>query len=138
MILMIDNKGVSKGFILFIKKRMLTYCLSHLELSKLDKFDEYFKSEGFVNTYKVSNLSSRNIIYLGISHLSHRRYETETQLSIDDSLYYPGTNIKISSLCKLINFGNMDIDGYPIFSNTFQHFRDNIDKYIDKHIMNLR
>jgi hypothetical protein len=37
----------------------------------------------------------------------------------------------------LINFGNLSIDSYPIFTETFNHFSMNIKKYVEKCGMGL-
>ena len=131
MTLVVDNKDITKGFILYIKKRMLGYVAMKLDVKKLIKYDEYFNS----NTFKLggkTKISSKKVILLGITNLSHKRYEATTHIFINPNINYPGTPLKVVDLCKMINFGTLSIDGYPIFTNTFNHFSKNIKKYMDR------
>lgn len=37
----------------------------------------------------------------------------------------------LSDICSLINYGNVDIKGYPIFTENFRELKDNIKYYIN-------
>lgn len=130
MTLIIDNKNITKSFIPYLKKRILGYIVSILNFNKLIKYDEYFNSTDFKSDSKIT-ISTKKIILISMSNLIHERYETTTHISINPNINYPGTNFKIIDLCKVINFGTLSIDAYPIFTETFSHFSKNIKKYID-------
>jgi hypothetical protein len=130
MTLIVENKNITKSFIPYLKKRLLGHVALLLDTNKLKKYDEYFKSEGFDNNYQVT-INSKRVILLGLSNLQHKRYDTTTHIFINPNTQYPGTTYKIVDLCKMINFGTLSIEGYSIFSNTFEHFQKNINKYID-------
>ena len=138
MTLIVDNKDITTHFISFIKKRMLGYISVLISFKRLAPFDEYFASDEFKSVSNNVKVSSRKVIVLGMSNLTHKRYETTTHIFINPNIYYPGTGLKLADLCKIINFGNMSIDAYPIFTETFDHFSKNIKKYIDKCIVGLR
>ena len=74
---------------------------------------------------------------MGMSNLVHKRFDTVTQIFINPNLTYPGTNLKVEDLCKIINYGTLSIDAYPIFSMTFEHFSKNLGKYVDRCIMGV-
>ena len=42
--------------------------------------------------------------------------------------------VNLLSICKFINYGNAEIPGYQIFTNTFDHFAKNIDTYINRYL----
>lgn len=131
MILIVENKDINRSFIPYLKKRLLGYITLILELRKLTKYDEYFASEDFGNVTQIP-INPRKVIMLGMTNLQHKRYKTTTHIFINPNLYYPGTPYKVVELCKLINYGSLSVEGYPIFSDTFEHFQKSIHKYTDK------
>ena len=137
MTLIVDNKDINLHFIKYLKRRMLGHISLILNTQKLVPFDEYFSSDEFMLMSGGVRVSSRKVIILGMTNLIHKRYETTTHIFINPNIYFTGTNIKLVDLCKIINFGNMSVDGYPIFTETFDYFSKNIKKYIDKSITGL-
>ena len=137
MTLIVDNKDINLHFIKFIKRKMLEHISLILNFKKLTPFDEYFKSEEFNKLSNNVRVSSKKVIVLGMTNLIHKRYETNTHIFINPNILFPGTDIKLVDLCKIINYGNMSIEGYPIFTDTFEHFSKNINKYIDRSIAGL-
>ena len=115
---------------------MLGYLSIILDMKKLIVFDEYFESEEFGNDTKVK-IDSKRVVLMGMTNLSHKRYDTYTQLFINPNTLYPGTSFKVVDLCKVINFGTLSVDGYPIFTQTFDYFSQNIDKYKEKCMIGL-
>lgn len=132
MLLIVDNKDITESFIPYLKRRMLRHICFRLDDSKLIKFDEYFKSNK-----DTKDVTSKHIIMLAMSNLQHKRYEDNTHIFINPNITYPETNIRIVDLCKIINFGTLSIEGYPIFTMTFDHFSRNIKKYVEKCAMGL-
>lgn len=137
MTLVVDNKDVTQNFILYLKKKMLSHIAYILDIKKLQAYDEYFSSDEFKQISNNTIVSSKKVIVLSMSNLVHKRYETTTHIFIDPNMAYPGTNLKIVDLCKIINYGTLSIDAYPIFTMTFNHFSENIGKYTDRCIRGL-
>jgi hypothetical protein len=105
-----------------------------LNPKRLVKYSEYFKSDEFENDFGVT-IEPKKVLVMGMSNLQHKRYETNTHIFINPLLLYPGTTYRVVDLCKIINFGTLSIEGYPLLSEVFEHFQHNIPKYIDKCIM---
>ena len=131
MTIVVDNKYINQGFISFIKKRILGYMSVILNINKLQRYDELFQSEEFLILSNKTSISSRKVVLMAMTNLIHKRYETNTHIFINPNINYPGTNMKIVDLCKIINYGTLSIDAYPIFTETFNHIQQNIGKYID-------
>lgn len=136
MTLIVENKNITQSFIPYLKKRMLGYLSIILNMKKLIVFDEYFESEEFGNDTKVK-IDSKRVVLMGMTNLSHKRYDTYTQLFINPNILYPGTSFKVVDLCKVINFGTLSVDGYPIFTQIFDYFSQNIDNYKEKCMIGL-
>lgn len=137
MILVVDNEYATQKFISFLKQRMLSHLSAIIDTKKLIPYDEYFNTDEFRELYGDGNVSAVKVVVFGMKHLSHKRYESNTHIFINPNVNYPGTQINLFTLCKLINFGNMSIDAYPIFTDTFNHFSKNLSKYIDKCIIGI-
>lgn len=137
MTLVVDNKNITTNFVLFLKKKMLSHMASILDTKRLQPYNEYFSSDEFLKLTNNTVIDSRRVILLSMSNLVHKRFETTTQIFINPNMTYPGTNFKLIDLCKIINYGTLSIDAYPIFTITFNHFHNNIGKYIDRCILGV-
>jgi hypothetical protein len=42
--------------------------------------------------------------------------------------------VRIETLCRLINYGNSSVKGYPIFTDTFNQVALNIKLYVDEYL----
>ena len=131
MNIVVNNISISNGFINFIKQKTFGYMATILNIDKLDVYDEYFK---YIHN---TDILAKKVIILSMSNLSHDRQETTTTIYINPDLKYPGTNINLIDLCKIINNGNLNIPSYPIFTQTFEHIQNNLPKYLDKFIIGI-
>ena len=131
MTLIVDNKDINTGFIMFLKRKMLSYISMIVDRRKLRPFDEYFKSDEALSLTNGVRILPIRAIVLSMSTLSHKRYD-DAHIFINPNVNYPGTDIKLADICKFINFGNMSVEGYPIFTTTFEYFNKHINKYIER------
>ena len=80
-------------------------------------------------------ISADNIILQGINNLEYIYTDYSIEISVNNKINIQNLDqVKLISIIKLINYGNKDIVGYPIFIDTFNYFAENIDAYIDKYI----
>lgn len=137
MTIVVENKHINKGFIPFLKNKLLGYLSTILDIKKLQKYDELFKSEEFLKESDNTIVNAKKVILMGMTNLIHKRYETTTHIFINPNINYPGTNLKLVDLCKIINYGTLSIDAYPLFTQTFSYVQSNIGRYIDRYTKGL-
>jgi hypothetical protein len=137
MLLVVENEKANIGFISFLKRRLRMRILSSLNLTKLSKFDEFFESDYFKTLYGDKKVLASKVVVLGANNLRHTIIQESGSIYIDPNMYYPGTQIKLVDLCNLINFGNLSVDAYPVFSDAFQHFSNNLEEYSDRFLMGV-
>ena len=137
MTLLIENVNFKRGFIRFLKKRILQYAMLSLSPKRLHTFDEFFNSSAFRPESINVRISSRRVLLIGLSNLEHSRGDTTTSIFISPTIRYPGTDYLIVDLCRLINYGNLSVEPYPIISDTMTHFSKHIRKYQNKFILGL-
>ena len=133
MTLLVEEKYNKIDFLKFLKRRILTYFASVVNTKKVLPYDEYFKSDEFKEKFGDVSISSLLVIKLGITNLKVVTYPTYSTISINDAVMYPDTKIRVLDLCKIINYGNLSVDAYPIFTNVFLHFKINMKKYVNKY-----
>ena len=137
MLLIVENKDITLHFISYLKHRMLRHLATLLNTKRLNEYDDYFNSDAFKAMCGEVRVSARRVILLGMTNLSHKRYEEVTHIFINPNINYPDTNLKVVDLCKVINYGTLSIDAYPIISETFDHFSNNIEKYKERCMIGL-
>lgn len=126
MNIVVDNKYVTKGFISFLKKRIQMHAHSIVNIPKLKIYDEYFK------IIYNEEISSIRLFKISLSHLDYKIDDIITTIYIDPNIKYPGTQIKIIDLCRIMNYGALNIPPYPIFTNISDYFTNNIKTYANK------
>lgn len=137
MNLVIEDKRELLGddFSSWLIDKMKIHFYSILDKNKLIRWDKYLNETETIKKIYDITLSSEKILKDGIESLVCDRFPQCLVIHIDRTqlvfgLYYT----KLESLCKLINYGNSQISGYPILSEVFQEFVDNIDTYIDRYV----
>ena len=137
MTLLIDHKYDYPSFIAFLKRRLMGYVAQHVNRGKLMVLDEYFKSDSFLELYGTNNVSAYTVIRLSLTNLTYTHFPSYAILSVNDKVLYPGTNIRLVDLCKIINYGNLSVEAYPIVTDTFRHFSTHIKQYVNKYEMGV-
>lgn len=56
-------------------------------------------------------------------------------ISINPSVYAKNFlhSVKLATVCELINYGNVDVKGYPIFTQRFAEVREHLTEYVNKY-----
>ena len=72
----------------------------------------------------------KTILIYGINHLHYTETSEKIIIKMNYYLNCPNIDAKLYDICKLVNYGNLNIKGYPIFTNVFKHILNNIDFYI--------
>ncbi|WP_300924727.1 hypothetical protein [uncultured Clostridium sp.] len=82
------------------------------------------------NEYRI--ISAKNILLGGIYNLRVRISGNNSFIEIDPSVIIPNTSAKFIDIVKLINFGNLDLQGYRIISDTMEYFAENINLFYNQ------
>lgn len=87
---------------------------SIIDRKYLKNFDNYLS-----NKYKT-NINSNQIISIALKSLIVYNHQDNYQITINPNIFVPGINAKLYDICALINYGNLDITGYPIFDKAME------------------
>lgn len=119
MKLTIDSTDTNFGY--FILKQVRKFCNRYISNSNFKELDEQ------MSKYLNVKVSSEDILRSGLDNLILLTGKDTLSILIDNSVKYLRTNIKVSHLCELINYGNLSIDSYPMFTRAFTYIKINIE-----------
>ena len=119
-----DNKFITEGFIRFLVRLLRREVLSMLDKRGFEKTDNFLRSLGL-------NISSEETVLLGVRNLTYTETEKDYSIHIDHNEKVAGTNYKVETLCKIIEYGNTVCKPQRIFTESIKHIEDNISKYYD-------
>jgi hypothetical protein len=105
----------------------------NLNVDKIKEFESYFQSDEFKSKWGDIIVNAPTILKLTILNLKIIKYPTHTILTLNDTMFYPNTKVRLIDLCKLLNYGNLSVKPYAILSDTFIHFNVNMKSYINKY-----
>lgn len=126
MQLIVSKLAVDLPFVNFLIEKIQEYFINHLDGRQIARWDKYLKENVATFSKIKSQVSARDILVSGISNLIVLQTDSSYIITVDPNNVLYGTNLKVSSLCKLINNGNLSISGYPVFTRTFEMFKLNI------------
>lgn len=131
----VDRTENSEEFSNWLLKVIRQEILSNLNPRKLSVYEEYIKESNVFNMQEktLNNLNITNVIYTFIRTLRKDMFEYSylyvfnTHIKYDNTTYY--------EICKLVNYGNSEIKGYPFITDVFSNIQTNIKEY--EHMYNV-
>jgi hypothetical protein len=136
MLLQIDNRNnlLDESFGSWLVSKIKDDIIYNIDLAKLDPWDLYFKKSKLFESLDGSDVKTSDIVLAGCRNLTCRKLTSSLVISIANNQFVPGLNgVVVDSACKLINYGNLSISGYSIFTDSFQRIANNIDSYITRY-----
>lgn len=135
MIIRIDNPEglkLDEFIITYLIPELRCECYSRLDKRLCDKWTNYFKSadlgwDRFGD--KVVVPSAYDVIVAGIQNITYSKQGVDYLVFINNNEITPRGCAKLNDICHLINYGNLSVSPYPIFSSAF--------KAIDKRVNEL-
>lgn len=130
------TEEINKDFGEFLIVKIKELLLLNINEPRLILLNNYINNEiiAFKSIYR-KHISAQEIILLGLQHLKVSESPTNILISINSNIFIPGYDrIKLLDACKLINYGNSEIKGYPIFTNTFTKIVNEIDDYYNEYL----
>ena len=102
---------------------------TEVKVKKYSNIDKYLSELDFMENHKV--VSSDTIIRQGLRNLIVTSGKDSYSIHVNDTILFDMENkIKLSSMCKLINYGTLSVRGYPIIIELFTYYANNLDKLL--------
>ena len=131
-----DPKNLlDRSFIMWFKVKVRDKIIQSIQDDKLKAWDKYINENPTYKSIYKKHINIKDIIVAGAANLDFTKSESNFMIFINRNIFTPGLDrIKLESICKLINFGSLEIKGYPIFTNTFDYFAESIQDYVDRYL----
>lgn len=102
---------------------------TEVKVKKYSNIDKYLSELDFMENHK--GVSSDTIIRQGLRNLIVTSGKDSYSIHVNDTILFDMENkIKLSSMCKLINYGTLSVRGYPIIIELFTYYANNLDKLL--------
>ena len=110
------------------------YFIDSINVKKLELYNIYLNGNKVIlfDYGGKRILSAKNILIGGIYNLIVKRTINKFIIEINPNIFIPNTSAKFIDIVKLINFGNMSLQGYPVVTETMDYFANNINKYYNE------
>ncbi len=127
-------------FCIWLEDELFNYLNSNIDDRQLDRFDNYINENLQINFIdKLPRfLKSRDILLSAFKNLDIRKQGKSYIIDIDPLKFIPNTNAKFIDIVRLINYGNMEINGYPIIDNTFDYFANNLQDLYQQYLKEIQ
>ena len=119
------NTKYGLEFVLYIIKKLQEYIIGNINDKKLVFIEEYI-NQNYKSIYR-KHISARDVLVSSAMNLTYQIYANKFTVEIDSKQILYGTNAKLYDICKLINFGVLGIGSYPVLTESFDYFKDNLD-----------
>ena len=135
MQIIIDKTQDNELFSNWLLKVVRHEIISNLNPRKLSVYEEYIKESNIFNMSQktLNNFKIINVIYIFIRTLRKDTFKHTYIYSFNEHIKYD--NVTYYEICKLVNYGNSEIKGYPFITNVLSNIQKNIKEY--EHIYNV-
>ena len=97
-----------------------------IDYRKLHKFQTLInKNKTILGPFK-KYVSGKDVFITCVENIIVQETTNKLIYQIDPTAIYPGTFIKISMLGRMINYGTLNSQAYPIFTDIFTQVKNNI------------
>ena len=131
----ITSKNFDDAFISWLLRIIRFEIIKSLDDKRLISFNEKVESEELFESKSNKKFDVRKAIILSLNDLSFRKVKDTYIIEISGDKIFPNYNVKVKTICNLLNYGNISIPGFPIYSNAFQHVKSNLKRYYEMYLM---
>lgn len=129
MQLTIDNsdKRFDDGFFEYLRRFITRQLIIRCNPAKFKGFEEAVATQPQLLKPFRKTISGRDVFYAGVNNLVIKRFlNGEITIEVNPNTKFYGTNTKLVTLVKFLNYGNGDYKGYPIFTDTFDYVNEHL------------
>lgn len=123
-----------QSFYIYLRNSLQQYMMNTIDKRKLVPWDTYFNKSLEFNNYRSGIVHTYSALNIATSYLVIKDIPEGKLIQFNENVQHPNFNqLKVIQFCKLINYGNQTINGYPLFTDAFKHFANCFDMYLDKY-----
>ena len=130
------SKLLDERFGKWLCRRLLFSVIDEIEKdpAKFELFNSYINQNNIFSSVnnKNTDVDSKSVVLEGARNFICKG--TPLVLAIDPNQYVKGLDrVPLQQFCKFINYGNLSIKGFPIFTNVFENAAEHIDELVEEY-----
>lgn len=128
------NKFVDVAFGKWLIRHIQVQLLTNIDTKKLLRWDKYLTESNKIPRLYNKQYRAEDFIIIAVNNLICTGTDGEIVIKINPVIMAPGLDrIKLVDLMRLINYGNIQQKGYPLFSDTFREVSNSINSYLQSY-----
>lgn len=105
--------------------------ISSIDKTKLSALDNYLAETALIKPLSKTPPKTFDVIVFIANNLKCEGTDGEIYITVSKTAFVPGFDrLKAEIAAKLINYGNLEVKGYSIFTDSFNEIAKNIDTYV--------
>lgn len=134
---LIVSTVLGENFIEFIKYKMFIWLKAHIDVNQLQSAQMFVETESKYNSIYRSSINLYDFCLYSYLLLEYKKFTSFYKIEFDkDSTVY-GLNVKNIDIVNLINYGNLVVKPYPIFTKMFDYFNNNISELQEEYLLGI-
>lgn len=126
-----ESGSIDTDFGWWLIPKISSAIISSINMRKLDRWNTYINETSDISRLYTRKYKVEDIIIFACNNLVCKGTPGEIYIEINPVINAPGFDrIKLSSICKMINFGVQGVKEYPLFTSVFKEFKSNITDYV--------
>ncbi len=124
------------AFCSYLISEMIEYIDNTINDNQLIRFDSYINNNlkiKFIDKFPRL-LKSRDILITAVQTLYYVKQGDDYIIKINPNNFIPNTYAKFIDIVSLINYGNMQLQSYPIIDEMFDYFAANLNQYYNDYL----
>lgn len=124
------------NFCNYLINKMVTYISNTINDRQLIRFDKHINNNlkiKFIDKFPRL-LKSRDVLITAVQTLYYIKQGNDYIIKINPNNFIPNTYAKFIDIVSLINYGNMQLQSYPIIDEMFDYFADNLNQYYNDYL----
>ena len=133
MTVRVKKDRVSVDFIEILTEKIKDYLSETLRSydEKIKLWQKYINDNIKMFSYSLKSIDLKALLRVGIENITYKETPSEYIIGIDDEKKLSDMYVSIYDVCKLINFGNLRMNGTRLFSDVFDSIQNNLSKIED-------
>lgn len=118
---------------------MQEFMLDEIDEDQLFRFDAFLNNEDCIRFVDGGRhfVSSKDILIGSVYNLIITKTPDSYVIELDSNAIIPNTYAKFIDIVSLINFGNLNVSPYPIYSDMMDYFAENLTTYIYSYLEDI-
>lgn len=102
-----------------------------IQKNKLYEIDKYINEVSEFKSIFRKSFISYEILCAFFYNLKTTTYWDKVVIEVNPNAIMPSSNVKIITLARLITYGTLNLQGYPLVLDVFDYFEENIDTFYE-------